>query len=114
MAASTGVDALESAPEVTVLLLEHGDAGHELLDPRLEGEKGIAGLSQLGDCEADGEQEPLTGAEEHGEDLLVVASTPDEGIEGALVELVVPAANHALPHFLLRARMPLPRRTGKT
>jgi hypothetical protein len=53
-----------------------------------------------------------TGAEEHGEDLLVVASTPDEGIEGVLVELVVPAVNHALPHFLLSARMPLPRRTG--
>jgi hypothetical protein len=82
MAASAGVDPLESAPEVAVLLLEHGDAGQELLDPRLEGGKGIAGLSQLGDYEADGEQESLTGAEEHGEDLLVVASTPDEGIEG--------------------------------
>jgi hypothetical protein len=114
MAASAGVDPLESAPEVAVLLLEHGDAGQELLDPRLEGGKGIAGLSQLGDYEADGEQESLTGAEEHGEDLLVVAWTPEEGIEGVPVELVVPAVNHALPHFLLRARMPLPRRTGKT
>jgi hypothetical protein len=45
---------------------------------------------------------------------LVVASTPDEGIEGVPVELMVSAVNHPLPHFLPRARMPLPRRTGKT
>jgi CheY-like chemotaxis protein len=44
---------------VAGLLLEHGDAGQKILDPRLEGGKGIAGLSQLGNREADCEQEQL-------------------------------------------------------
>jgi two-component system phosphate regulon response regulator PhoB len=59
MAASASLDPLESAPEVARLLLEHGDAGQKLLDPHLEAGEGIAGLSQLGNREADCEQEQL-------------------------------------------------------
>jgi hypothetical protein len=77
-------------------------AEQKLLDPRLEVGQGIAGLSQLGDGEADCEQELLAGTEEYGEDLLVVASTPDDRVEGAPVDPVVSAVNHAFPRFLLR------------
>jgi hypothetical protein len=56
-------DPLKSASEAGVLLFEHDGASQKLADPRLEGPKRIASLPQPGNREADGEQEPLAGAQ---------------------------------------------------
>ena len=52
VAAPTGRDSLESAPQVTVLLLQHRDAGGEFSDSGLECGKGTrptrAGKARMG------------------------------------------------------------------
>ena len=96
MAASASRNSLESAPQVAVLLLEHDDAGCEFSDPRLEGGEWVAGLSQLGDREADREQEAFARRKRTPRMLfMVVATSPHEGVDGALIEFQLASANHA-------------------
>ena len=72
VAAVSSLDALEAAPEVSILLPKHGNADSQLSDPRLEGSERVTSFPQFGEGEADREQEALSGAEENGQDPLVV------------------------------------------